>query len=400
MSRRCVVIGAGVVGVTTALHLAERGLDVTLLEAATSGSGTSGTTFAHVNASYSGYWDYFELRAAGVAGYRRLRAKLGSAPWFVDTGFLQVEESPQKQAALSEHAARLRAAGYPVTRVGSERAHRELEPDLVIGSEAAEGFFYPDEGYVEIHAMLADLLRAGTRLGLVVRQNQQVAGFQTEGDTIREVILESGERIAADVVVCCCGRWTDAVLGLAGISPSFMAPDISGSTAPGLIVVSSPVHSGLKRILCVNGLNIRPGGGGRLMLWSGDLDTHVQAQGTWGLSGPWPPLPQDLPRQAVEIGSRYLPALRGGAVETAHVCVRALPADGLPVVGWIPQADGLYVIVAHAAVTLAPALGELAAAEIAAPRDEPLLERFRPGRFSSAYSSASPSGRPVTGRTT
>ena len=82
------------------------------------------------------------------------------------------------------------------------------------------------------------------------------------------------------------------------------------------------------------------------------------------------------------------------------MCVRALPADGLPVVGWIPQADGLYVIVAHAAVTLAPALGELVAAEIAGQRDEPLLEGFRPGRLGSAYSSASPSGCPVTGRTT
>lgn len=394
MSRRCVVIGAGVVGVTTALHLAERGLDVTLLEAATPGSGTSGTTFAHVNASYAGYWDYFELRAAGVAGYRRLRSKLGSAPWFIDTGFLQVEESPQKQAELSEHAARLRAAGYPVTRVSSERA-RDLEPDLVIGSEEEEAFFYPGEGYVETRAMLVDLLGAGTRLGLVVRPNQRVAGFQTDGDTVGGVILESGERIAADVVVCCCGRWTDAVLALTGISLSVLAPDVPGSTAAGLIVVSSPVNSGLKRIVCVNGLNVRPDGGGRLMLWSGDLDTHVQAQGTWGLSGPWPPLPQELARKAVEIGSRYLPALRAGAgVEKAHVCVRALPADGLPVAGWIPQAGGLYLIVAHAAVTLAPALGELAASEIVDLRDDPLLERFRPGRFSSTYSSASPRAAP------
>jgi glycine/D-amino acid oxidase-like deaminating enzyme len=70
------------------------------------------------------------------------------------------------------------------------------------------------------------------------------------------------------------------------------------------------------------------------------------------------------------------------------------------VAGWVPQADGLYVIVAHAAVTLAPALGELAASEIADLRDDPLLERFRPGRFSPTYSSASPSGGPMTGRTT
>jgi glycine/D-amino acid oxidase-like deaminating enzyme len=364
----------------TALRLAERGLDVILLEAATPGSGTSGTTFAHVNASYPGYWDYFELRAAGVAGYRRLRSELGSAPWFVDTGFLQVEESPQKRAELSEHAARLRAAGYAVTRVSAERA-RDLQPDVVIGGEAEEAFFYPGEGYVKIHAMLADLLRAGTRLGLAVRPGQRVGGFQTEGDTIRGVILQSGERIVADVVVCCCGRWTDAVLALTGINLSFLAPDVPGSTAPGLIVVSSPVNSGLKRVVCVNGLNVRPDGGGRLMLWSGDLDARVQAQGARGLSGPWPPLPQELPRKAVEIGSRYVPALRAGAgVEKAYVCVRALPADGLPVAGWAPQADGLYVIVAHAAVTLAPILGELAAAEIAGLRDEPLLERFRPGR--------------------
>jgi glycine/D-amino acid oxidase-like deaminating enzyme len=397
MSRRCVVIGAGVVGVTTALHLAERDLDVTLVEAATPGSGTSGTTFAHVNASYAGYWDYFELRAAGIAGYRRLRSKLGSAPWFVDTGFLQVEESPPKQAELSEHAARLRAAGYAVTPVGSERARRELAPDLAIGREAEEAFFFPGEGYVEIHAMLADLLRAGVRLGLVVRQDQQVAGFQAEGDTVRGVILKSGERIAADVVVCCCGRWTDAVLSLTGVNLSFMAPNVPGSAAPGLIVVSSPVDSELKRVVCVNGLNVRPGGGRRLMLWSGDLDTHVQVQGAWGLSGPRPPLSQELPRKAVEIGSRYFPALRVGAgVDKAYVCVRALPADGLPVAGWVPQTDGLYVIVAHAAVTLAPILGELAAAEIAGLRDEPLLERFRPGRFGSAYSSASPITWPAT----
>ena len=94
MNLRCVVVGGGVVGVVTALRLAERGAHVPLVDADVPGSGTSGTTFAHVNASYAGYWDYFELRAAGVAGYRRLRAEFGSAPWLVDTGFLLLESSP------------------------------------------------------------------------------------------------------------------------------------------------------------------------------------------------------------------------------------------------------------------------------------------------------------------
>ena len=149
MSLRCVVVGSGVVGVMAALRLAERGAGVTLVDASVPGSGTSGTTFAHVNASYAGYWDYFELRAAGVAGYRRLRAELGSAPWLVDTGFLQVERSPQKHGELGRHADRLREAGYPVARVRPD-ACAGWSPIWWSRASVEEIFFYPDEGYVEV----------------------------------------------------------------------------------------------------------------------------------------------------------------------------------------------------------------------------------------------------------
>ena len=257
MSLRCVVVGSGVVGVMVALRLAERGAGVTLVDASLPGSGTSGTTFAHVNASYAGYWDYFELRAAGVAGYRRLRAELGSAPWLVDTGFLQVERSPQKHGELGRHADRLREAGYSVARLRPDGVRR-LEPELVVPSDVEEIFFYPDEGYVEVQAMLAHLLRAAAPLGVGVRRNDRVVGFQVAGDRVRGVTLESGERIAADVVVCSCGRWTDAVLALAGVEVAVMAPDTPGSTAPGLIVVSSPVVGDLRRVVCADGMNVRP----------------------------------------------------------------------------------------------------------------------------------------------
>jgi D-hydroxyproline dehydrogenase subunit beta len=379
MNLRVVVVGSGVVGVVTALRLAERGVEVTLVDASVPGSGTSGSTFAHVNASYAGYWDYFELRAAGVAGYRRLRSELGSAPWLVDTGFLQFERSPQQHGELSEHADRLRDAGYPVARVRPDDVRRRLEPDLVIPSDVEEVFFYPDEGYVEVQPMLAQLLRAAAQLGVGVRVNDRVVGFQTAGDRVRGVTLESGERIAADVVVCSCGRWTDAVLALAGVEVAVMAPDAAGSTAPGLIAVSSPIVSSLRRVVCAAGMNVRPDGGGRLMLWSGDLDARVRSS-----ADPSPTLVGGLAREAIEVGSRYLPALESAGVEKAHVCIRSLPRDGLPVVGWIPRVEGLYVLAAHAAVTLAPVLGEAAAAEIADLTDDARLARFRPDRFSAA----------------
>jgi glycine/D-amino acid oxidase-like deaminating enzyme len=67
--------------------------------------------------------------------------------------------------------------------------------------------------------------------------------------------------------------------------------------------------------------------------------------------------------------------------EETWVCVRAIPADLLPVVG--RALDGLYVVATHSGVTLAPALAELVASELLEDSDREELWPFRPGRFGS-----------------
>jgi glycine/D-amino acid oxidase-like deaminating enzyme len=129
------------------------------------------------------------------------------------------------------------------------------------------------------------------------------------------------------------------------------------------------------------------------MLWSSELDARLQAEDAGSSHDGSPSVLRRLAREAIETGRRYVPALEGASVDTAHVCVRALPRDGLPVVGWIPGVDGLYVLVAHAAVTLAPILGEAAASEIAGRREHTMFDRFRPDRFSSLQSSAGASAQ-------
>ena len=59
--------------------------------------------------------------------------------------------------------------------------------------------------------------------------------------------------------------------------------------------------------------------------------------------------------------------------------IRALPVDRLPVVGH--ALEGLYVVATHSGITLAPALGELVAAELVDDQQSDALERFRPARF-------------------
>lgn len=58
-----------------------------------------------------------------------------------------------------------------------------------------------------------------------------------------------------------------------------------------------------------------------------------------------------------------------------------MPADGEPIVGPVAEVPGLYLAVMHSAVTLAAAVGRLAARELIHGTAQPALAGCRPDRF-------------------
>jgi glycine/D-amino acid oxidase-like deaminating enzyme len=94
--------------------------------------------------------------------------------------------------------------------------------------------------------------------------------------------------------------------------------------------------------------------------------------------------PEDLER----IGRRllaWLTATFAGAetvrvtgVEVGH---RPMPADGIPIVGRLPGAQGVHVAVVHPGVQLAPVVGRLLAEQIATGVDVAELRDWSPARF-------------------
>jgi glycine/D-amino acid oxidase-like deaminating enzyme len=61
--------------------------------------------------------------------------------------------------------------------------------------------------------------------------------------------------------------------------------------------------------------------------------------------------------------------------------LRPVPADGLPIIGPVAQAPGLYVTVMHSGVTLAALVGRLGAEEILSARPVDILAPYRLDRF-------------------
>jgi glycine/D-amino acid oxidase-like deaminating enzyme len=84
----------------------------------------------------------------------------------------------------------------------------------------------------------------------------------------------------------------------------------------------------------------------------------------------------------VAAARRILPALEGVPIESARIGRRAIPADGLPAVGWLPGLENSYTVPTHSGVTLAPLLGRLAAGEVLGEGEAPQLAELRPSRFS------------------
>ena len=71
------------------------------------------------------------------------------------------------------------------------------------------------------------------------------------------------------------------------------------------------------------------------------------------------------------------------AIEAAYACVglRPIPADGVPVIGSLPNIEGAYVCVMHPGVVLAAIVGQLASEEIITGQPASALAACRPARF-------------------
>src|SRR5690348_14712217 len=97
-----VVIGGGIIGASVAYRLTQAGARVTLLEAGHLVGGTSGASFAWLNANNKPPLAYHILNTGGMAEHRILAAEFGSAPWLHLDGNIEWAAGEADHAALLE----------------------------------------------------------------------------------------------------------------------------------------------------------------------------------------------------------------------------------------------------------------------------------------------------------
>lgn len=349
---RVLVLGAGVLGAAVAARVAGRGHEVHVLDAGpTPGSGTSATSFAWVNGNHKRPPHYRELNAAAIDEHHRLGGV--ERGWLVANGHLEYAAGADRRRRLTDRVENLTAAGYPASFLDADAA-RDLEPDLRVGADALVGWF-PGEAHCYPELFIAAML--GTP-GVTVETGAAVVA--ASGTTAG---LADGTVRTADRVVTCLGRQT----GLLHPDVPMVAPR-TGNAVVGVLVRTAPVPVRLSRVVTTDTVNLRPAGGGAVLAHALDQDPLVDPRG---------PVPEPV---LATVRARLRDRLGYPVTLTsAFVGLRALPADGLPVVG--PVASGGYAVATHSAVTLAPLLGELVAREVCDGVVQERLSPYRPDRF-------------------
>lgn len=210
-----IIIGAGILGASTAFHLAASGAKVTIVDADLDGRATaagagiicpwvSGAEDATFMRLYTGGGEYYPDLIAALAdagetetGYRR-------------SGAMLVSSDPTELDWLEQMArARCVEAMGSITRLDPQEARRAFPPlrhDL--GSVHIEG-----GARVDGRLLTAALLRAAERSG-VERRSGRAKPVVTGGRSIGIEI--DGEHLPADIVILTAGAWGDAVLRAIG----------------------------------------------------------------------------------------------------------------------------------------------------------------------------------------
>lgn len=183
-----VVVGAGIVGLTTALHLLRRGLSVVVLEARRIGSGTTGATTGKVTSQHG-------LR------YADLLSRLGESATrrYAEANTAGVE---QVASLVEEHGiecdlARAPALVYTRQPYRRRRLERELAAAQRVGLTAdlleatslpfnvTAAVRFPDQLLLHPVRYLAGLARAAVNSGAEIAENTRVMRLDEASGTVR-----------------------------------------------------------------------------------------------------------------------------------------------------------------------------------------------------------------------
>ena len=365
-----VIVGGGVIGLTIARALVQRGVrDVCVIERSTLGTEASfaaGGILAP-QAEANARDDFFELASRS----RDLYEDFAGALWeetgvdveLDSTGTLYVALRDGDLSEIEKRYEWQLRAGLAVERLTAAQA-RELEPCIGEGVKGALRF--PRDVQVENRRLLNALVKSVDKLGVTITTETNVESVVVGRGRVTGVETSRGA-VTCQKIVVAAGTWSSTI-------ENARTPKIEPVRGQMICLDAKPQLT--RHIIYSPRGYLVPRRDGRLIAGSTSENAGFTKQVTTeGIS--------HIMANAHEIS----PAISALPILDTWSGLRPRAADGLPVLGPCGEIDGLFYATGHYrnGILLAPVTGELIAEAVVAGRISPLLAAFSPNRFDLAH---------------
>jgi glycine/D-amino acid oxidase-like deaminating enzyme len=262
--RSAVIIGGGITGAMTARDLCDAGWDVTLLEAAHIGAGSSSRTAAGIRQQFSTPGTVRGMRWS-TQFYLDWQAHTGGqrSP-IVQNGYLFLYNQADLLDAAQARVRMQQASGLDDVELIRGAALRDRWP--WVGDSILGGSWCPTDGFLHPEVVYMDAIRRARELNATIVQKAPVTGCSVNGERILSVHTPKGH-FSADVFIDCTNAWSPRLGQLLGAEALPISPLKRylwflqrGPTMTAETLLDMPL------VICPDGLYVRPENADSLMM--------------------------------------------------------------------------------------------------------------------------------------
>src|SRR5258705_13359491 len=205
---RVVIVGGGIVGASTAYHLAKLGVtDVVVLE---QGKLTCGTTWhaAGLVGQTRATRNATRMSRYGIDLYSALEQETGLATGWKQCGSLNVAKTPERLKLIKRQMARARAFGVEFEYLSPAEAGQRAP--ILRTDDLSGAVWIPGDGKANPTDLTQSLAKGARMRGARIAEGVKVIGVASDRGRVTAVQWQAGDdegTIACESVVNCAGQW-------------------------------------------------------------------------------------------------------------------------------------------------------------------------------------------------
>ena len=376
------IIGGGVIGFSTAYHLAKQGIPSQVIEMDGIAAKASGKAIGYVG-------------AAGVLGYEaelfprdslrpclelaweswrrfpqlaeELKEEGGVDPEYGDIAMVSAAFNEEEERVLKQRLVDLADEGFGLRWVGPD----ELR-DLGVGlsPEVRGALLQPDSGQVEAYRYVLSLAQAAERWGASIKYGEAV-GFGQRGRSVDSVKLASGEEVGTGAVVIAMGPWS--AQGTSWLGGEMPLEPVRASCVRVEVPERYPPYWPMRGTDSADG-SIWPKVDGSVMVgYTEERGVELEDD----------QVSEEIINEMVDNGVRLVPRLSEARLVEVRAAILGYTPDSLPILGRLSGWDNVYIAAGLGTfgICLSPAVGRIMADLIAINPIAQAIEPLSPVRF-------------------